>query len=327
MPSKAERLVSHDSIAVLDTAKYDQMWRVATAIAQSALVPESLRGYYEGKGDARKFIAWPTHTVVANCFKVVNQAVRWKMDPFALIDCASIIHGRLCWEGKVIAAVLDSLASITLRYIYEGTGEMMKVKVVGMVDGALEEVTGTVAQWKTTGTNSPWSKPADYKRQLAYRGAREWARRHKPAVMLGVYGTDEVTVSGEPIDITPKPKPPAAPPPRRGAPKVIEQAPEQEQSPPETVNTKEPAQPPPQRSKPVPIRGKSNKPAKEGYEDIPEEEAHWLQLFEMDLKECRNVKAVNMLVDRREKAIDHLSPKGKAKSTEIVNLVLSEIQR
>ena len=288
---------------MLDTAKFEHMWRVATAIAASSPVPESLRK--DGTNDL------PQNVVIANCFKVVNQAVRWNMDPFALIDCASIIKGRLCWEGKVIAAVLESVAGIELDYTYEGTGELMKVKVIGTLpDGRTKEVEGDVGQWKTTRTGSPWSSPKDYKRQLAYRGAREWARRHKPAVMLGVYGSDEITPTGDVIDITPSPKPPAAPPPRRGGATQVRRvahAPAQEQPIPETVvraqktpvGNAEPS--PPQHSKPLPVKGKATKMTQFDWNSVEDlDEKQWLKDFKVDLDECRNKMMINAIVDRRQ---------------------------
>eukprot|EP01037_Dinobryon_pediforme_P035191 gene35191-41479_t len=52
-------------------------------------------------------------------------------------------------------------------------------------------ITGTVSDWKTTGQNSPWA-PKYYRRQLVYRGTRDWCRMFEPALMLGVYTEDEM---------------------------------------------------------------------------------------------------------------------------------------
>jgi hypothetical protein len=49
------------------------------------------------------------------------------------------------------------------------------------------EITGAVAGWKTS--NEKWAKMPD--QMLAYRGAREWARRHMPEAVLGVTQTDD----------------------------------------------------------------------------------------------------------------------------------------
>ncbi|WP_066470274.1 hypothetical protein [Bosea sp. WAO] len=130
---------------------------------------------------------------MANCFLVVNQATKWNMDPFGVAQCVSIVKGKLCYEGKLVAAVLDAKLGIELTFTYDGKkGDELGVVVSGVINGVTKTVEGTVGGWKTTGTNSPWSSPANHPRQLAYRGSREWARVHKPALMLGAYTDDEL---------------------------------------------------------------------------------------------------------------------------------------
>ena len=180
--------VSHDAnVPVLDTAKFNQMWRVAQSQAESAFVPQSLRG---APNDNGQFIEYPLKRIIANCFKVVNQAVRWEMDPYALLDCASVHGGKILFEGKVIAAVLSERYGIDLDYDWTGEGDKMEVTVTGSVNGNAKSITGSVVQWKTDYPGSPWI-PHQYQKQLAYRGAREWARLYKPSAVLGIYGDDE----------------------------------------------------------------------------------------------------------------------------------------
>lgn len=334
MPARADRVISNDAIPVLDTAKFEHMYRVATAIAQSSLVPESLRM------DSKDRL--PDHVVIANCFRVVNQAVRWGMDPFALIDCASIIKGRLCWEGKVIAAVLDATLGIELEYEYEGQGELLRITVKGNINGKDKTVHGTVAQWKTTGNGSPW-KPADYERQLAYRGNREWARRHKPSVLLGVYGSDERFEDDAPPmkDVTP----PAAPPPRRTPPakgypptrpllepdqiandesarqigirQEIDETTRQTAVPPET--------PPPRRA----VKGKKPESLPAHPEDAidDEEERRWVKGLRGDAAGCRSADDVRTLLERRQSAMGHLSDAARKIAVGILDQTASDLQR
>ncbi|MGL5363339.1 MAG: hypothetical protein ACRDBH_10690 [Bosea sp. (in: a-proteobacteria)] len=176
----------HSDIAVLDTARFEHMWRVAKVMAMGSLMPETLR-----KDKNRDLSA---SEIAANCFMVVNQAVGWGMDPFAVAQGCSVVHGRLMHEGKLIAAVLDQVGKVRLRYEYSGDARSLqrKIEVIGRLpdEDFDRSVSGTVDDWKTNGSNSPWSA-ANYDRQLAYRGAREWARRHRPSVLLGVYSEDE----------------------------------------------------------------------------------------------------------------------------------------
>lgn len=221
------RVVEH-RIDVLDTAKFEHMQRVATAMASMSLIPEALTHEKDSSGNLEPL---PFETVVANCFLVVNQAVRWNMDPFAVAQCVSVVHGKLCHEGKLIAAALDSNLGVKLEYEITGQGENMRV-VVSATDrdgnvvrdskGNPKTVEGSVAEWKTTGKGSPWSAPGGYPRMLRYRGAREWGRVHESAVMLGVYAPDEFdddARSAAARDVTPPvpPSPPPAPPPAQRA--------------------------------------------------------------------------------------------------------------
>lgn len=188
-PERQVRIVE-DDIPLFDTAKFEHMARIAQSMANSSLLPETLT--HTGTHNARSML--PEKTILANAFLVTNQAVRWGMDPFAVAQCASVVHGRLMFEGKLVAAVITQKLGIRLAYNYSGAqGDARTITVSATIPGETKarEVTGTVAQWKTTGNNTPW-KPGAFDRQLAYRGAREWARLHSPELMLGIYTDDEI---------------------------------------------------------------------------------------------------------------------------------------
>lgn len=164
------------------------LWGLAEKIGSSSLVPKTLKT----KGSGNNEEALPPEQVLANVFFVVEQADRWNISPFALMPCASVVHGRLGFEGKVIDAVLEGVYGIKLKYDWSGDGENMKIVVSGADrHGVIETIEGSVQEWKTTGNGSPW-RPATYKKMLAYRGAREWARVHKSVAMLGIVSDDEL---------------------------------------------------------------------------------------------------------------------------------------
>jgi len=167
-----------NGLSVFDPRSFDQMGQIARQLASSSLVPDTLKGNTDDQ-------------TVSNCFRVVEQAQRWGLSPFAVMDSASVVRGKLMWEGKLIAAAIKSGLGIRLKYEYSGEGEKRKIIVSAVVDGALESIEGTVSTWKTTHDGSPW-KAANYDQMLAYRGARQWARRYAPEVILGVYAPDEM---------------------------------------------------------------------------------------------------------------------------------------
>lgn len=211
---------TQDVIPVLDTSKFEHMQRIAMVMAKSSIIPESLRKVKVDKNE----VELPEEVVIANCFRIVNQAVRWGMDPFAVADCASIVHGRLMWEGKLIAAVLDAKLGVKLKYAFTNEDALPTTRKLGVVVSAylpgeteIRTIEGTVQDWHK-GDKSPWANPGAWKRQLRYMGAREWARAHAPAVMLGVYTEEEfdglmsrdVPTGQRAVrlkDVTPKPAP------------------------------------------------------------------------------------------------------------------------
>lgn len=188
-PMKREIQNVIDPVPILDTARFEHMQRIANIMARSSMIPETLRT----AGTKNNKVDLPFEQVLSNCFLVVNQATRWGMDPFAVISCCSVVHGRLAYEGKLVAAVLEAKLGVALKYEWDDQrGEDLGIAVSGQLpDGRIETITGTVRDWKTNGDGSPW-KPSTYRKMLAYRGAREWARLHAPAVMLGVYSGDEL---------------------------------------------------------------------------------------------------------------------------------------
>lgn len=246
---RASRIQVVDPIPVLDTGRFEQMYRIAKLMASSNLIPETLCATYEGTGQNRKTLWLPVETVTANCFLIVNQAVGWNMDPFAVAQCASVVHGRVCYEGKLIAAVVEQKLGVRLSYKWnDKTGDDLGIVVSGKIPGETEPrtISGTVREWKTTSSNSPWSKQP--RTQLAYRGMRDWGRLHAPAVMLGVYSIEEMEGAVDRQERMPPPRPLAADTPATSA--IPRIAPPQRPTPPNPnrmpPNPNKPVLPPPQ---------------------------------------------------------------------------------
>lgn len=202
-PSRREIATVIDPIPTLDTARFEHMQRIANVMARSTMIPETLRTV--GPKDHKEDL--PVEQVMANCFLVVNQAVRWGMDPFAVVSCCSVVYGRLSYEGKLVAAVLDAKLSVQLEFHFTGdpTSEAFRIYISDhpFTDEIIAKLRpgisipgfrlwdGSVAEWKTTGAGTPWTQK-NYKRMLIYRGTRDWTRIYEPAIMLGVYTEDEL---------------------------------------------------------------------------------------------------------------------------------------
>lgn len=132
-----------------------------------------------------------------DCLLVIEQAMRWGMSPFAVAQCTAVIHGRLMFEGKLVAAAVNTSGVLSgrLSYDFGGDGDAREITVRGTIkgEGQPREITVKLKDAKTT--NEHWKKSPD--QMLAYHAARVWARRHVPEVMLGVYSPDEFEAESE----------------------------------------------------------------------------------------------------------------------------------
>lgn len=166
-------IASAPSAFALMPGNMDQAARLADIMSKSSLVPSCLQGK------------------PADCFLVIEQALRWNMSPFAVAQCTSVVKGRLNFEGKLVAAAVQSSGILNgrLDYDYEGTGDGRTIIVTGFIRGSDKprEVKVCIKDVRTD--NEQWRKQPD--QQLAYSGTRTWARRWTPEVMLGVYSPEE----------------------------------------------------------------------------------------------------------------------------------------
>lgn len=172
-----------DPVALyMNPGVFEMVQRVAKLMAAAGTVPAHLR------------------EKIADCFLVAAQAFRWRMDPFAVAQHTFVVSGKLGYEGKLVAAVINSHKRIDrkLSYAYSGEGANRKVVVSGRLRGESEDrtVEGTLAQWATS--NEQWKQSPD--QMLAYRGARTWARRHAPEILLGVSTEEDLD---KPLDLRP----------------------------------------------------------------------------------------------------------------------------
>lgn len=126
-----------------------------------------------------------------DCLMVVELAMRFRMSPFAVAQCTSVIQGKLMLEGKLVAAAVNSSGVLEdrLAYDFTGAGDARAVTVKATMRGEDKprEMSVTLKEAKTT--NALWTKQPD--QQLVYFATRAWARRHAPEVMLGVYSPEE----------------------------------------------------------------------------------------------------------------------------------------
>lgn len=187
-----------DVVPIFDSARFEHYGRIASVMARSTLVPQTLR-------------AGTPDEAVANCIQVVEFADRANYSPFAVAQCASVVHGKLMFEGKLVDAMLQTKLGIELNCYYTGTrgaddrriyvtdAELTEEQYEALAPGkypfGIRMIDGSIAEWKTFekggGVSKAWTGQQS-EMQLGYKGKRTWARGFRPAVMLGVVTDDEV---------------------------------------------------------------------------------------------------------------------------------------
>jgi hypothetical protein len=163
----------------------DQAIRLAQAMASAKMVPKHLQDD------------------VGTCLMVVEQAMRWGMSPFAVAQCTSNIGGKLMYEGKLVAAAVQTCGGIVggFDYRFSGAGDERTITVSAVRNGEKQPRTIAIKMGDVKTSNAMWTKQPD--QQLVYSGTRNWARRWTPAALLGVYAPEEFNrATGEVFDGT-----------------------------------------------------------------------------------------------------------------------------
>lgn len=161
----------------------------------------------------------------SDCLRVVMQAAKWGMDPFAVADKTSVISGKLMYEGQLVAAVINTRANLSKRlsYTFSGTGAQRSLVVAGTLRGETEPLTIDLSFSQACAINKNGQMQKNPDQQMCYIGARIWARRHMPELMLGVTSADEIPEDADIVNVTgtgdaPAAAPVADPVPQRQAP-------------------------------------------------------------------------------------------------------------
>lgn len=187
---------------MLDTDRFEHFQRAASALMHSSILNPSIRG------DSPQ-------QCFSNLMLVFDLSDRWKLPAMSIAQCISIVHNKVVYEGKLIQAAMDASLGVTLYPWWTGERGSIDYRIYlsdhpwddldddtlatlkpGIQMRGRRIVDGSVEEWRTFGKdqrtpNPAWTGAAT-QNQLLYRGSREWARRFEPAVLLGVYGDDEI---------------------------------------------------------------------------------------------------------------------------------------
>lgn len=197
---KPEIQIVHDDgplANLLDSGRFAHLFRIASAMASASLLPNHLR---EGKRGE-----FTPEEVRSNCFLIVNQSIRWGMDPFSVMPETYVVGGKLAYQGKLVAAVINARAGLSKRLSYKYSGTKGKddftITVSGTFPGEDEPRTVDLSVGDAKTQNDMWRK--DPEQKLVYSGATKWARRHCPEILLGIVTDDDIERMNETAKVAP----------------------------------------------------------------------------------------------------------------------------
>jgi len=190
--AQAQKIIVQDSgefSALIDTGKFEQLWRIATIFSNSQLVP----AHFQGKKE--------------NCFLGLQMAFRLGVDPMMLLQNTYIVGGRPGMESKMIIALINSSGLFEDPLEYEVDGDDPKDKKYRVRAFATRKGTGKVCKgpwidwdmvkaekWDTK-QGSKWTTIPS--QMFCYRAAAFFGRLYCPERLLGMQTADELQ------DITP----------------------------------------------------------------------------------------------------------------------------
>lgn len=187
-PTNREIKTVENDQPLFDTAKLEHYQRIATGLMYSSMLPPSVQGPDNLPLEQRAKVTF------SNLILLLDIADRWKSSIIAVTQTASIVHGKICFEGKMIQAVLEQRLGIELTPEYYGE-EGTDSYGIKFTDPRGRKIKGTVADWQTFDRSGKPLKQwvgNQQEAQLHYRGTREWVRRFEPGLLLGIYSDDEL---------------------------------------------------------------------------------------------------------------------------------------
>lgn len=162
----------------------------------------------------------------ADCMAIIMQAAQWRMNPFAVAQKTHVVSGTLGYEAQLVNAVISSSKAINGRFHYEyggnwevkGNGSAEKIQsgvnvnMGNTIDKTCWVSVGAILsgedkiQWGerlypadvTTKNSALWK--TNPKQQSGYLALKYWARLYAPAVIMGVYSSDELEPEKAPVE-------------------------------------------------------------------------------------------------------------------------------
>lgn len=165
---------------LMDSQRFNQLWRVSRLFASSEMVPAHFRGKE------------------ADCFVAAQMALRLGVDPFMFLQNTYVIQGRPAMQGALALSLINTSGMFAepLRFIFDGEGDNYGCKAVAKLKSG-EIVEGPKVTWAIvkaegwSGRNgSKWKTIPDL--MFRYRAAAWFGRTNCPERLMGMQTVEEV---------------------------------------------------------------------------------------------------------------------------------------
>lgn len=171
-----------------DTETLERIWKVATFLCKSDLVPD----LYKGKPE--------------NCLIAADMANRTGMAPLAVMQNLYVVKGKPCWSGQMCIALINGCKRFTpLEFIYRYDADD---KVIGCYAQATRISTGEILKSEEItiemAKNEGWLDKTDKygkniskwatmpKQMMTYRAGAFFGRVYCPDMLIGIQTVDEI---------------------------------------------------------------------------------------------------------------------------------------
>lgn len=179
----SKQLVSVDDsefAGYLDTAKFNQLWRVAQVFSTTTIVPAQ----YQNKP--------------ADCFVAAQMAMRMGIDPMMFMQNTYIVQGKPGIEAKLVIALINQRGPFSgpVQWKFAGTGTTRACTAYAThkTTGEMCEATVTWEMAEKEGwtkkNGSKWQTMPDM--MFRYRSATFLGRLYCPEVIMGMMTADEL---------------------------------------------------------------------------------------------------------------------------------------
>lgn len=174
--------------AFKDTQNFNNLYKMATMLAKTALIPQS----YQGKPE--------------DCLVAIEMANRMNVSPMMVMQNLYVVKGKPSWSGQACMTLIANCGKFKdIRPVYTGEKGMdtrgCYVRAVRLIDGEVVEGTEITIQmakdekWyskkdKCGNETSKWQTMPE--QMLAYRAAAFFARVWCPETLMGVQLAEEV---------------------------------------------------------------------------------------------------------------------------------------